>query len=72
MISIFRTICILVSIVVLPLDVRQKTHEPGTLNGLGDFPLMLGADAGVLRIDNLHLTGNKTPEKINLFIIYVR
>jgi len=38
---------------------------------LRELPLMLGANAGMLWVDNFGLARNKTPQKINFFIINV-
>jgi hypothetical protein len=36
---------------------------------LGEFTLVLGTDVGVLRVYDFRLAGNKTPKKIDFFII---
>lgn len=35
--------------------VRQEAHIARSFDGLGKLSLMLGADAGVLRVDYFHL-----------------
>jgi len=35
--------------------IRQERHESRALDGLRKLPLMLGADTGMLRIDDLRL-----------------
>jgi len=42
---------------------------PRTLYRLGKFALMFGADIGMLRVHNLRLARDKTPKKIDFFII---
>jgi hypothetical protein len=53
----------------LTADVREETHEPGTLDREREFALMGSADSGMLRINDLCLCGNETLQEIRLFII---
>jgi hypothetical protein len=41
--------------------VREQCHKTGALDSLSELPLMLGADAGMLRINHLCLARYKTP-----------
>ena len=51
--------------------IREQRHETGALDGVSQFSLVLGADAGMPRIDDLRLARNKTPQKVHFLIIDV-
>ena len=49
--------------------VWEQRHKPCALDCLRQLSLMLGADAGMLRVDHLCLARNKTPEKVHFLVI---
>ena len=51
--------------------VREEAHETGALDRVRELPLMLCTDGRMPRVDDLRLARNKTPQKINFFIINV-
>jgi hypothetical protein len=53
----------------LALNERHETHEAGALYGVGKTALMLGADAGVFRIDYLGLSRGKTLQHLDVLIV---
>src|SRR6266481_3232568 len=48
---------------------RQKRHEARAFYGFREFALVRGADAGVLRVDDLGLARNEPAHQIHLFIV---
>lgn len=42
-----------------------------SLDSFGKLPLMLGANAGVFRIDYLRLARNKPPDEVYFFIVNI-
>jgi len=47
----------------------QKAHESRSFHGLRQDSLVLGAGSGMLRIDDLRLTRDKSSQKLDVFII---
>jgi len=50
-------------------DERQQGQETGAFHRFREFPLMLGAGAGVLGVDYLGLARDEAAQKTDLFII---
>jgi len=55
----------------LSFHVRQEREISGPLDRLRQFPLVLGANPRVFRINNFHLAGNEAPQGVRLFIVHV-
>jgi hypothetical protein len=53
----------------LALNERHEAHEAGALYGVRETALMLGADAGVFRIDYLGLSRGKTLQHLDVLIV---
>jgi hypothetical protein len=51
--------------------IGKKRHESRAFDGDRDLALMLGADVGVARVNDLRLARNEPLQKIGLFIIHV-
>jgi len=50
-------------------DVRQKRQKPRALHRLGELALVLGTNAGVLRVNYLRLARNETPQEPDLLVV---
>src|SRR6476646_3923606 len=57
---------------VLANDVRQQAQEPRTLDGAGEFTLLLGGDGGDAARHDLAALGDVTHQQLGILVVDLR